>query len=139
MKIKYYFIIYFLIVSANLFCQSAKPDTLYFCREYKNGEEIGLSNTFGIGPGGDSITVMIKTNGPIKQSHVSISVDRSESGEYVHIGTHKFDVEQDWDYIFFAGINFWKEGYYKVSLLKEDGSVITYNYVTMVLINGKSK
>ena len=139
MKIKYIPVIYLLVISANIFCQAAKPDTIYFCREYKNGDEVGLSNTFGIAPGGDSITVMVKTNGPIKQSHVKVIVERYESGNYILAGTHKFDIDPSWDYIFFAGINFWKEGYYKVNLLKEDGSVIISNYVTMVLLNGNSK
>jgi hypothetical protein len=125
------------LLSSGLYAYGS--DTLYFCREYKNGKEIGLSDAFSIGKGGDSITVMVKTKGAIREKHISISVDKSESGEFVHIGTHKFDVEPDWDYIFFTGINFWVEGFYRVSLLREDGSTITYNYVTMELVNGKAK
>lgn len=136
MKKKYgLFLIVLFSLSANVSGQNVNNDTLYFCREYKNGQEIGLSNTFGIGPGGDSITVMVRLEGFIKEKHVSIVVDKAESGEYVYANTHKFDVEPAWDYIFFAGINFWSEGSYKVSLIREDGSVMAFSYVTMVLIN----
>jgi hypothetical protein len=114
-------------------------DTLYFCRQYSKGEEIGLSNTFAIPPGGDSITVMVKTNGPVNEKHVSIAVDKSQSGAFTRIGTHKFDIEPGWDYIFFDGINFWSEGFYTVRLLREDGTEIANNTVTMVLLNEKPK
>lgn len=124
----------FLISSA---AYSQGRDTLYFCREYKGGKEIGLTNTFAIGPGGDSITVMVRTKGPINEKHVSIAVDRAASGEFERLGTHKFDVEPIWDYIFFAGINFTVEGFYTVRLLREDGSEIVSGSVTMILITDR--
>jgi hypothetical protein len=126
----------FLIASA---VYSQGRDTLYFCRQYSNGEEIGLSDIFAIPPGGDSITIMVKTKGPVNEKHVSIVVDKSQSGAFTRIGTHKFDIEPGWDYIFFDGINFWSEGLYTVSLLRENGDPIAVGNVTMVLLNEKPK
>ncbi len=140
MKKKYGLFLFILFsLAANVSGQDLTNDMIYFCREYKDGKEVGVTNTFGTGPGGDSITVMARTKGPIKEKKVSVVVDKYESGEYVHAGTHKFDIESGWDYIFFAGINFWSDGYFRVSLLREDGSVIAYNFVNMVLVNGNSK
>ncbi len=140
MKKKYGLFLFVLFsLAANVSGQNLTGDTIYFCREYKNGTEVGLTNTFGIGPGGDSITVMVRTKGPIKEKRVSIVVEKVESDGFVTSGTHKFDVEPKWNYIFFAGINFPSEGYYKVRLLREDGSEVASNYVTMVLINGRPK
>ncbi len=132
MKFRSILILSFLFICSELFTQQLMNDSLYFCREYKNGQEIGLSDLFSINPKGDSITVMLRTKGNINESHVKIYIEKVTESSLKYISTQKFDVEPTWDYIFFEGIKFYEEGVFKVSLLRNDDSVIASNFVTIV-------
>ena len=135
MKVKIILLCTLLIVCSEAFAQGTQNDTLYFCRSYENGTELGLSDLFAMGSGVEMITVMVKTNGPIKELHVAVKVEKVFADSMQVIATQKFDVERNWDYIFFADIKFPSEGLYHVSLLRENGEEIVSNFVTMVLRN----
>ncbi len=133
MKITSAFIILLLTVSVNIFSQSVKPDTVYFCREYK-GKEIGNSKSFAIGLKEESITVMLRAKDPVKDSSLSVKVEKVMPGSTKLISNEKFDVQPSWDYIFFADIKFDSDGLYRVSVVRPDGTEIADNTVTMVSV-----
>jgi hypothetical protein len=132
MKITNAFIILLLAVSVNAFCQNILNDTIYFCREYKNGREVGLSDLFAISSKGESITVMLRTKVPVKESSLRIKIEKIMPDTSILISNNKFDVQPDWDYIFFSNIRFPYEGFYRAGILRADGSEIASNTVTIV-------
>jgi hypothetical protein len=118
-----------------LIAGSAYSQKLYFCEEYKDSKEVGLSETFIITSAGGYFTCMLdlrdigKTVGTEKVQLVI--VDRSYGG-YKKIATEKFDVQSDWDYIYFDKFHtFYKEGYYQVTAEKSDGKKIASGFVTV--------
>lgn len=105
---------------------------LYFCEEYRGGEEIGKSDVFLIGSRGGYFTCMIdlrpsgKTIGTRK---VELRILKEGSTKY---DTEKFDVEPDWDYIYFDKFHtFYSPGVYTVTALKPDGSTVATGEVTI--------
>lgn len=105
---------------------------LYFCEEYKDGDEIGRSDVFLIGSRGGYFTCMIdlrpagKTIGSRK---VELRILKEGSTNYK---TEKFDVEPDWDYIFFDKFHtFYDTGTYKVTALTPDGTPVASGEVTI--------
>lgn len=108
---------------------------LYFCEEYKNGDEIGKSDVFTIGSGGGYMTCMID----IRPSGKKIGVGKldlritklTDDGEKI-IDTKPFDVQPDWDYIFFDKFYTFKSaGDYKITALKPDGTPVANGKVTI--------
>ena len=100
---------------------------LYFCEEYTGGKEVGVSDEFIIGKNGGYFTCMIN----LKGSGKTIGVGKLElritklGGSEKIIATEKFDVQPDWDYIFFDKFHtFYSAGDYKVTALKPDGTPV---------------
>lgn len=120
--------------------ETTKEDTksgeaiLYFCEEYRDGEEIGKSDVFIIGSGGGYFTCMIDLRPAGKKigtRKVELRILKEGSTNYQ---TEKFDVEPDWDYIFFDKFHtFRSAGTYKVTALTPDGSPVASGEVTIKL------
>jgi len=108
--------------------------TLYFCEEYKGGEEIGKSSTFIIGPNGGYFTCMINLRGTGKTIGVGkleLRISKLGASEKI-LDTEKFDVQPDWDYIFFDKFHtFYSAGDYKVTAMKPDGTPVASGEVTI--------
>lgn len=106
--------------------------TLYFCEEYKGGEEIGKSDVFIIGSNGGYFTCMIDlrpAGRKIGSKKVELRILKEGSTNYQ---TEKFDVDPDWDYIFFDKFHtFYSPGDYKVTALTPDGTPVASGEVTI--------
>ena len=113
-----------IIVAAALGCSKlknlmGKSDRLYFCERYDSAKgEINEAEKFTTG----TLTVMVKLTKPIGVKDVKINITDKATGNVVD--TKPFTVSADMDYIYFDGVNFEKAGKYKVSCLKEDGTVV---------------
>ena len=97
---------------------------MYFCEEYRNGKEIGVSDVFTIPSGGGYLTVMIKLDDPIGVGKVDLRISKKTGGSEKIVETIPFDVQPDWDYIHFDEITFHSAGKHRVTLLKPDGTPI---------------
>jgi hypothetical protein len=97
---------------------------LYFCEEYKNGKEIGVSDVFTIPSGGGYLTVMIKLDDPIGVGKVDLRISKKTGGTEKIVETIPFDVQPDWDYIHFDEVTFKSAGMHRVTLMKADGTPI---------------
>ena len=104
--------------------ETRSGNKLYFCEEYKNGKEIGVSDVFNISTRGGYLTVMIKLDDPIGVGKVDLRISKKTGSTEKIIETIPFDVQPDWDYIHFDEITFKTAGDYKVTLLKPDGTPI---------------
>ena len=104
---------------------------LYFCEEYRNGKEIGVSDVFTIPSGGGYLTVMIKLDDPIGVGKVDLRISKKTGGSEKIVETIPFDVQPDWDYIHFDEITFHSSGLHRVTLLKPDGTPIASGEVTI--------
>jgi len=100
---------------------------LYFVEEYTGGKEIGKSDEFIIGKNGGYFTCMIDLRGTGKKIGVGkleLRITKLGSSEKI-IATEKFDVQPDWDYIFFDKFHtFYSAGDYKVTAMKPDGTPV---------------
>jgi hypothetical protein len=100
---------------------------LYFCEEYTDGKEIGKSDEFIIGKNGGYFTCMIDMRGTGKKIGVGkleLRITKLGNSEKI-IATEKFDVQPDWDYIFFDKFHtFYSAGDYKITALKPDGTPV---------------
>ena len=110
---------------------TASGGKLYFCEEYRNGKEVGVSDVFTIPSGGGYLTVMIKLNEPIGVGKVDLRISKKTGGSEKIIETIPFDVQPDWDYIHFDEITFHSAGKHRVTLLKPDGTPIASGDVTI--------
>ncbi len=97
---------------------------LYFCEEYRNGKEIGVSDVFTIPSGGGYLTVMIKLDEPIGVGKVDLRISKKTGGTEKIVETIPFDVQPDWDYIHFDEVTFRSAGSHRVTLMKADGTPI---------------
>lgn len=105
----------------------AGDDKLYFCERYDPVKgEIGEAEKFTTG----RLTVMVKLKSPIGVRAVDINVTDKATDKVVE--TFPFTVTSDMDYIYFPDVNFEKAGKYKVSCLKEDGTVIATGEVEII-------
>jgi len=105
---------------------------LYFCEEYRGGDEIGKSDVFIIGPNGGYFTCMIDlrpSGKKIGTKKVELRILKDGSTNYK---TEKFDVDPEWDYIFFDKFHtFYSAGTYKVTALTPDGTPVATGEVTI--------
>lgn len=106
---------------------SSSDVKLYFVEEYTGGKEIGRSSEFIIGKNGGYFTCMIDMRGTGKKIGVGkleLRITKLGNSEKI-IATEKFDVQPDWDYIFFDKFHtFYSAGDYKVTALKPDGTPV---------------
>jgi len=106
---------------------SSSDVKVYFCEEYTGGKEIGVSDEFIIGRNGGYFTCMIDLRGTGKKIGVGkleLRITKLGDSEKI-IATEKFDVQPDWDYIYFDKFHtFYSPGDYKVTVLKPDGTPV---------------
>jgi hypothetical protein len=116
--------------------KSSSDVTLYFCEEYTGGKEIGRSEEFIIGKNGGYFTCMIDMRGTGKTIGVGkleLRITKLGGSEKI-IATEKFDVQPDWDYIFFDKFHtFYSAGDYKVTALKPDGTPVASGEVKITM------
>ncbi|MBS1493847.1 MAG: hypothetical protein JST55_10060 [Bacteroidetes bacterium] len=101
---------------------------LYFCEDYKNGKEIGVSDRFTTG----WLTVMVRTDKPLGVGKVELRMTKIKDadGDKISekiIDTVPFDVQANWDYTYFQDkkrLKFTSPGTYKVTMQKIDGTPI---------------
>ena len=112
--------------------RTSSGGSLYFCEDYVDGEEIGVSKRFTPG----WLTVMVRTDEPIGVGKVELRiVTLREDGTEKILDTVPFDVQADWDYTYFQDkkrIAFKSPGEYKVTLQKVDGTPIVSGEVTVI-------
>jgi len=116
--------------SAN--AQGLRNDTLYFCEEYKDSKEIGNADEFYLPEKGGTITVMLRTKKPVGVAEIFINIEKDVAGIKDKISKEPFDVQANWDYIFFADIFFPEPGKYRVMAVKKNGDIIASGYVRML-------
>jgi hypothetical protein len=102
-----------------------KGDRLYFCERYVT-KEIGEGTKFKKG----KVTVMMRLKNKIGEKSVNINITDQSTGKAVN--TFPFTVQPNWDYIHFDDVEFSDTGKYKVSCLKEDGTVIATGEVEII-------
>jgi len=121
------------VISSNsVSAQGLRNDTLYFCEEYKDSKEIGNADEFYLPEKGGTITVMLRTKKPVGVAEIFILIEKDVAGIRDKISSEPFDVEANWDYIFFADMFFPEPGKYKVSAVKKSGDIIASGYVRML-------
>lgn len=112
---------------------------LYFCEQYKNGEEVGVSERFTPG----WLTVMVDTRPAgtklgTGKVELKLSKIKDSSGDDISekiIRTVPFDVQADWDYTYFTdkkNLKFDSPGTYRVVCQKKDGTPIATGEVEVV-------
>ncbi|HEX2788124.1 MAG TPA: hypothetical protein VHP32_09480 [Ignavibacteria bacterium] len=109
---------------------------LYFCEDYKNGEEIGVSDRFTPG----WLTVMVKTDEPLGVSKAELRLSKvaDANGDKISeqiITTIPFDIQPNWTYTYFQDkdkLKFSSPGTYRVILQKTDGTPLLSNDVEVV-------
>lgn len=118
-----------------MFSGSIFSQRLYFCEEYRNSREIGVSDVFVIGSGGGYFTCMIDLRDEritIGTRSVTLKIYRMYGSDQEYVTSEKFDVEPDWDYIFFDKFHtFYEPGTYNVVASKPNGDYIASNTVTI--------
>ncbi len=116
--------------------ETSSGNSLYFCEDYKNGKEIGVSERFT--PGG--LTVMVRTDKPLGVGKVELRMAKikDEDGNKISekiIDTVPFDVQANWDYTYFqdkSRLKFSSPGTYKVTMQKIDGTPICSGEVEVI-------
>jgi len=126
-------ILLFAVFALVLFAGSSYSQKLYFCEEYKDATEIGVSSTFIITSAGGYFTCMLDLRDAGKTVETDkiqlVIVDRSYGG-YKKVATEPFDVQSEWDYVFFDKFHtFYTEGYYQVTAETPEGRKIASGYV----------
>ena len=119
-----------ILLSGSIFSQR-----LYFCEDYRDGREIGVSDVFIIGSVGGYFTCMIDLRdsySTLGTRKVILKIYRVYGGSEEYITSEKFDVEPSWDYIFFDKFHtFYSAGKYRVVAVNNDGDYIASGRVTI--------
>jgi hypothetical protein len=108
---------------------SEGKDSLYFCEDYKDGKEIGVSKVFNIPAGGGKLTVMIRLGSQIGVSSVNLEIYKITGGDEELVETDPWDVDKDWDYIYFSYVTFKKPGNYRVACTHKNGLEIVSGFI----------
>ena len=123
-------IIPFILVS--IFCvslSSQSKDSLYFCKDYKDTKEVGVAKVFTLPKTGGDLTVMVRLGDPIGVDHVNLEIYKITGGDEVLIRTDPWDINKDWDYIYFSYVNFKQEGKFRVACTRKNGLEVVSGYV----------
>lgn len=105
---------------------------LYFCREYRSGKEVDVSDIFYVSASGGHLTVMLKLNRAIMINTVTMKIVKVGLIFDINKGEKIFNVDPDVDYFYFSDIGFDSPGIYKISIYHEDGRKIASNTVTLL-------
>ena len=138
---KYFYVLSILFLSLIGYVSDscAQNKELYFCEEYRNGKEIGVSNVFTTG----WLTVMVDlriSNRTFETGKIDLRISRikDENDNIITekiIDTVPFEVQPDWDYTYFVDkddLKFTAPGTYRVICQKSDGTPITEGQVKII-------
>jgi len=112
---------------------------LYFCEDYKNGEEINVSERFT--PGWLTVMLDLRPTGKklgVGKVELRLTKIKDEDGNKISekiIDTVPFEVEASWDYTYFKDtdrLKFKTPGTYKVTCQKVDGTPIVSGEVVVI-------
>ncbi len=127
------------IIFLLLFNGCGKKSSLYFCEDYVDGKEIGVSNRFTPG----YLTVMVD----LRPENRKVGVDdvdliltqiKDENGDEIaekEIDIIPFTVRAEWDYLYFQDkerLGFKLPGTYRVTLADKNGKKIASGEVEVV-------
>ncbi len=118
--------IYFLLCAVVIFFSASNKSyaqsggSLYFCEDYKDAKEIGVSERFTTG----WLTVMVRTDKPFGTEKVELLITQiaDKNGNTISekvIATVPFDIGADWNYAYFqdkSNLKFTSPGIYRVTL-----------------------
>jgi len=129
-----------LVIAFYLFGSYAYSQKLYFCEEYKDGQEVAVSDVFTIKSNGGYFTCMIDLRGTGKKvgsKKVNLHIVKYENGSEKFVADEKFDVDPDWDYIYFDKFHvFYDAGKYKITAFTPDETQIASGEVSVELKTG---
>jgi hypothetical protein len=137
---KIFSLIILLLISIfqNSEAQPVSPQ-LYFCEQYLDGIEIGVSSTFTTG----CITIVLDlrpSNEIVNVNKVYIKITKvaDKDGYYpdeILIDRIPFEVSADWDYLYFENsgrLKFEEPGIYRVYCLDESGQNIANAFLKVI-------
>jgi hypothetical protein len=108
--------------------ETKSASTLYFCEKYVH-EEVGVSGIFYVNIfSGGTFTAMLDMRGSgekVNSEKINLKMYKLNGSEETFAADEKFDVNSEWDYIYFSDFHVFKNaGKYRVKAVKPDGSVI---------------
>lgn len=121
-----------IIFSAVLGCGKLQDmmggESMKFCESYTASTDNckGESTKFTTG----TLTVLVKLKEAIGVTEVNINITDAATGDVYK--TYPFTVSSSMDYIYFDNVGFADPGKYKVSLLKNGGTVVISNEIEIV-------
>lgn len=108
---------------------------LYFCENYGDDGEIGISDRFTTG----FLTVMVKCDYALGLSSCSIQFDKysCSTGRFNYYKKFNYKVSPDMKYIYFSknsqsDMNFEDPGIYRVFLLDDDGKTVASALIEII-------
>lgn len=126
-KAKIYLLLYAIVIFffASGITYSQSGGSLYFCEDYKDAKEIGVSDRFTTG----WLTVMVRTFKPFGTQKVELLITQiaDKNGNTISekvIDTVPFDIGADWTYAYFqdkSNLKFNSPGTYRVTLKDLNG------------------
>lgn len=133
------FLVFILFLTAILFISCEKKSSLYFCEDYVDGKEIGVSSRFTPG----YLTVMVDLrpeNKKVGAEEVELILTqiKDENGNEIaekEIDRIPFTVKADWDYLYFQDkerLKFKLPSTYRVTLADKDGRKIASGEIEVV-------
>ena len=111
---------------------SQEKDSLYFCKDYKDGKEVEVAKTFTLPKTGGELTVMVRLEKPIHTDKVDVELYKLTNDGEVFIESKPWDVEKDWDYIYFSYLTFKSEGKFRVAVLRKNGLEVVSGFVKII-------
>jgi len=115
---------------------TTKSDSkLYFCEKYDT-KEFGVSDLFYVSViGGGSFTAMLDIRGTgttVNADKMNLKIYKLDGNDEIFIADEKFDINKEWDYIYFADFHVFKNaGRYRVKAFKPDGTIIAFGDVSI--------
>lgn len=126
-------VLFILIFKADSYAQTYP--ILYFCENYSERGEVGVSDRFTTG----YLTVMVKADGPLGLRDCSIQMDKynSSTGKFVFYKKFNYVVEPDLKYVYFAknsesDMSFEETGIYRVFLLDQNDRTVASGLVEII-------
>lgn len=119
--------------------ENSSEGKLYFCEDYKNGEEVNVSDRFT--PGWLTVMVDLRPTGKtlgVGKVELRLTKIKDADGNKISekiIDTVPFEVESSWDYTYFKDtdrLKFKTPGTYKVTCQKVDGTPIVSGEVEVI-------
>lgn len=99
---------------------------LYFCVDYGDSGEVGISDRFTTG----AVTVMVKSSEPLGFSLATIHIEKLDStcSGYEYYGDYDYKINPEQNYVYFTqtdvnDLSFYYPGIYRVFLLNGENTI----------------